>query len=102
METATSLIEAAENTEVWRVGRELASAREIEEHTQIGESEHGRLLEFLNELMLANDVTSVRKHQGKAQFVNSTTAMSSIVDPLLLSLEQQCIKIAQMHRIQIS
>ena len=43
---------------------------------------------------------SVRKHQGKEQFVNFTTAMSSIFDPLLFSLDQQCQKIAQMQRIQ--
>ena len=38
--TATSLIEA----EV-AVGRELASAREIEEHARVSESEHASFLE---------------------------------------------------------
>ena len=47
--------------------------------------------------MMENDVASVRTHRGKEQFVNSMTAMSSILDPLLFSLDQQCKKTAQMH-----
>ena len=54
------------------MGRELAAAREIAEHTR---SVKARTPAFLNELMLANDVASVRKHQGKEHHAKSTTAM---------------------------
>ena len=94
VETATSLIEAAENTEVWRW---VANSPLLEKLKNTLGSVNASTPAFLNDLLLANDVASVRTHQGKEQFVNTTTAMSSILDPLLLSLDQQCKKTAQMH-----
>ena len=41
------------------MGRELASAREVEEHARVGETSTPA---FLNELILANDVANARKH----------------------------------------
>ena len=66
MVTATSLIEAAENTEVWRSVVKASTPA------------------FVNELMLASDVASVRKQLCKEKVVNSTTAMSSIFGPVAL------------------
>ena len=73
MGTRTSLIEAAENTEVWWWVANLPLLEKLK--NTLG-SVKASTPAFLNELMLANDVASVRKHQGKEQFANSTTAMS--------------------------
>ena len=72
-----------------RCGGGIANSPLLEKLKQTLGSVKASTPAFLNELMMPNGAASVRKHQGKEQF-------GEFHD----SVDQQCQKIVQMHRIQ--